>query len=204
MRRDGSTLKVNMALKGLPKFTCLPEDKGQYGPTIHILPDEHEVIAKMREAHRDAMAGRLPDFPAIEWYFHTPIDPSLRDAEGHHNAALFVQWVPYTLADGKTWAQEEARYVQHLLAICDRFAPGTSDLVIDTFTLSPPKIESHFGITGGHIHHIDNSFGFADRVPYRFGLPGLYSCSAGTHPGGAVIGSAGHNAAKAALRDLGR
>ncbi|MDB4997232.1 MAG: dependent oxidoreductase, partial [Myxococcaceae bacterium] len=37
--KDGTTFKVNMALRGLPKFTCLPEDKGQYGTTIHLLPD---------------------------------------------------------------------------------------------------------------------------------------------------------------------
>jgi phytoene dehydrogenase-like protein len=204
MARDGSTMKVNLALSSLPQFTCLPEDKGQFGPTIHLLPDEAVVMASLRKAHEEAMAGRLPEFPAIEWYFHTPIDPSLKDAQGHHNAALFVQWVPYTLADGKRWEDEEPRYVKHLLSICDRFAPGTSDRVLDTFTLSPPGIERHFGITRGHIHHVDNSFGFSDRVPYRFGRAGLYSCSAGTHPAGSVIGAAGHNAARAVLADLGR
>lgn len=204
LAKDGSTLKVNMALTGLPRFTCLPEDRGQFGPTIHLLPDEGVVMDVLRQAHRDAMSGRLPEFPAIEWYFHTPIDPSLRDAEGHHNAALFVQWVPYALASGETWDQAAPRYVKHLLSICDRFAPGMSDLVLETFTLAPPDIERHFGITRGHIHHIDNGFGFADRVPYRFGLAGLYSCSAGTHPAGSVIGAAGHNAAKAALADLGK
>lgn len=203
MLRDGSTLKVNLAMSSLPRFTCLPEDKGQFGPTIHLLPDESVVMDSIAAAHRDASRGILPEFPTIEWYFHTPIDPSLKDAEGHHNAALFVQWVPYTLADGKRWEDEEPRYVKHLLSICDRFAPGTSDRVVDTFTLSPPGIERHFGITRGHIHHVDNSFAFKDRVPYRLGRAGLYSCSAGTHPGGAVIGAAGHNAASAALADLG-
>jgi hypothetical protein len=38
--------------------------------------------------------------------------------------------------------------------------------VADTFTLTPPKIEEYFGITRGHIHHIENSFGFSDRFPY--------------------------------------
>jgi hypothetical protein len=46
-------------------------------------------------------------------------------------------------------------------------APGASSLVVDSFTLTPPVIERYFGITRGHIHHIDNSFGFADRFPYR-------------------------------------
>jgi phytoene dehydrogenase-like protein len=201
--RDGSTLKVNLALKGRPRFTCLEADRGQYGPTIHLLPDEHVALATIRRAHAEAMAGRLPEFPAIEWYFHTPIDPSLRDEAGHESAALFVQWVPYALADGRSWRDVAVPYAEHLLAICDRFAPGTSDLVADMMVLPPPAIEERFGIHRGHIHHVDNAFGFTDRAPHRFGPAGLYSCSAGTHPGGAVIGAAGHNAAKACLEDLG-
>jgi phytoene dehydrogenase-like protein len=203
MKKDGSTFKVNMALKGLPKFTCLPEDKGQYGPTIHLLPDEKDVMRSLQEGFADVQAGRLPQFPTIEWYIHTTVDPTLKDKHGHHNSALFVQWVPRTIV-GSSWEAEEAKYVQHLLSICDRFAPGTSDLVVDTFPLHPDKIEQHFGITNGHIHHVDNAYGFADRVPYAWPLSGLYSCSAGTHPAGSVIGSAGHNAAMRALKDMGR
>jgi phytoene dehydrogenase-like protein len=201
MRRDGSTFKVNLALSGLPQFTCLPEDRGQFGPTIHLMPDEDVVIDLLRSAHKDAMEGRLPDFPSIEWYFHTPIDPSLKDDHGHHNSALFVEWVPLKLADGSSWEDREAMYANQLLSICDRFAPGTSDLVVDMFPLSPAGIEKHFGITHGHIHHIDNGFGFADRVPHRLGPAGLYSASAGTHPAGSVIGAAGYIAAKALLAD---
>jgi phytoene dehydrogenase-like protein len=201
-RRDGTTFKVNLALKGLPRFTCLPEDRGQYGPTIHLLPDEQDVIATLRHGFNEVKAGRLAPFPTIEWYIHTKIDPSMKDAQGHHSSALFVQWVPYELS-ASTWEVEEERYTRHLLSICDRFAPGTSDLVVDTFVLHPKKIESHFGITRGHIHHVDNSFGFSDRLPYAQPIAGLYSCSAGTHPAGAVIGCAGHNAAQRVLRDLG-
>src|SRR3989454_1613397 len=199
--RDGTTLKVNLALRDLPRFSCLPTDRGQFGSTMHLLPDEGQVMAAMRDAFADVKAGRLPEFPTIEWYVHTTVDPSLRDAEGRHNSALFVQWVPYALR-GTTWEAEEARYVQHLLSLCDRFAPGTSDLVVDTFPLTPPKIERHFGISRGHIHHVDNSFGFADRLPYTTPVQGLYSCSAGCHPAGSVIGAAGHNAAERVIRDL--
>jgi phytoene dehydrogenase-like protein len=200
-RRDGTTMKVNLALKDLPRFTCLPENRGQFGSTMHLLPDEHEVMGAMREAFLDVKAGRLPRFPTIEWYVHTTVDPSMRDPQGHHNSALFVQWVPYELK-GTSWPAEEARYVQHLLGICDRFAPGTSSLVADVFALPPPKVEQHFGITRGHIHHVDNAFGFSDRLPYTTPVQGLYSCSAGCHPAGSVIGAAGHNAAERVLRDL--
>jgi phytoene dehydrogenase-like protein len=202
-RRDGTTLKVNLALKGLPRFTCLPEDRGQFGSTMHLLPDEPEVMRAMREAFADVRAGRLPEFPTIEWYVHTTVDPSLRDEAGHHNSALFVQWVPYELK-GTTWEAEEEKYVQHLLSICDRFAPGASALVADVFALPPHKVEQHFGITRGHIHHVDNAFGFSDRLPYATPVQGLYSCSAGCHPAGSVIGAAGHNAAERVLRDLAR
>ena len=169
---------------------------------MHLLPDEAEVLPRLKRAFAEAQAGVLPDFPTIEWYVHTTVDPSMRDPQGHHNSALFVQWVPYAL-QGTTWEAEEDRYVRRLLSLRDRFAPGTSDLVVDSFTLTPPKIEKHFGITRGHIHHVDNSFGFADRLPYATPVPGLYSASAGCHPAGSVIGAAGHNAAVSVLRDLG-
>jgi phytoene dehydrogenase-like protein len=202
-RRDGSTFKVNMALKGLPKFKCLPEDRGQFGPTIHLLPDEKDVMRHIKDGFRMVQEGRLDPFPTIEWYIHTTVDPSLKDSAGHHNSALFVQWVPYEVK-GSSWAAEEERYVKQLLSICDRFAPGTSELVVDTFALHPQKIEQHFGITRGHIHHVDNGFGFADRLPYATPVEGVYSCSAGCHPAGSIIGAAGHNAANRVLADLGR
>lgn len=201
-RRNGMTLKVNLALSGLPRFSCLPEAVGQHGTTIHLLPEE-DVIGELGRAFRDAMSGRLPEFPAIEWYIHTSVDPSLMDPAGHHNSALFVQWVPYDI-EGSTWEAEEERYVAHLLSICDRFAPGTSELVVDRFTLHPRRIEEHFGMTGGHIHHVDNTFGFADRVPVQTPIAGLYAASAGCHPGGSVIGAAGWIAATRVLRDLGK
>jgi len=202
VRRDGSTLKVNLALRDLPSFTCLPDGApSPFGATIHLLPQVPDVLDAVRRQWADVQAGRLPDFPTIEWYVHTTVDPSLRDEAGHHSAALFVQSVPYALAD-TTWDEALPGYVDHLLSICDRFAPGTSDLVADTFALPPPGIEAHFGITGGHIHHVDNAVAFADRMPYATGLDGLYACSAGCHPAGSVIGAAGHNAAQRVLRDL--
>ncbi len=202
-KMPGSTFKVNMALKSLPKFTCLPEDRGQFSSTIHLLPEEKVVINSLRESFKTVQQGRLDPFPTIEWYIHTTVDGSLKDSDGHHNSALFVQWVPYQL-EGTTWEAEEARYVKQLLSICDRFAPGTSELVADTFPLHPQKIEKHFGISYGHIHHVNNSFGFSDRLPYATPVQGVYSASAGTHPAGSVIGCGGHNAAMALLKDLGK
>ena len=199
-RAFGMSMKVNLCLDALPEFTCLPEARGQHGATIHLLPQE-EPLVELRRAFGEARAGRLPETPAIEWYIHTTLDASLQDVSGRHSAALFVQWVPYALAE-RSWEDEEARYVEHLLEVCDRFAPGTSKRVVDTFVLTPPKIESHFGLSFGHIHHVDNSVGFEERLPYSLPVEGLYACGAGCYPAGSVIGAAGHNAAKVVLDDL--
>jgi phytoene dehydrogenase-like protein len=205
MKRDGTTMKVNLAFDGLPTFSCVKKgDQGPYGPTIHILPDQKDPIGSLRRAYESVCKGELADEPTIEWYFHTPIDPSLRDAEGHHNGALFVQWVPYTLAGGKSWSDVEGAYVKKLLALCDRFAPDTSARVLEAQVLTPPKIESYFGITRGHIHHVDNGFALDQRAPYALPVAGLYQCSAGTHPAGSVLGCGGHNAANVVLKALGR
>jgi phytoene dehydrogenase-like protein len=201
-RRPGTTFKLNLALAALPRFTCLPESHGPFGPTIHLLPDEDRVAAELEAAHDAALAGRLPEFPSIEWYVHSTLDPTLSDAAGRISSALFVQWVPYALADGD-WDDRVDDYADHLLSICDRFAPGTSKLVVDRMALHPQAIERHFGMSFGHIHHIDNIFGFSDRFPHRTPIAGLYSCSAGTHPAGSVIGSAGYIAARQVLDDLG-
>jgi phytoene dehydrogenase-like protein len=126
-----------------------------------------------------------------------------RVIRGRHSAAFFVQWVPYELKN-KRWEDEEGHYIKHLLSIADQFAPGFSGSVVDVFTLTPRKIEQHFGISYGHLHHVDNTFGFGQRMPYARPITGLYSCGAGCHPAGSVIGSAGHNAAIRVLKDLAR
>jgi phytoene dehydrogenase-like protein len=198
----GTTFKVNLALDRLPTFRCLPAVCGQHQATIHLLPQGGDVIGQIRRAFDTAQAGELADFPPIEMYTHTPVDPTLQDDQGRHSAALFVQWVPYEL-NNKRWEDEEARYVAHLLSLADQFAPGFSSSVVDVFSLTPKKIEQHFGISYGHIHHVDNTFGFDQRMPYATPIAGLYSCSAGCHPAGSVIGAAGHNTAMRVLKDLG-
>src|SRR3954470_868498 len=71
VRRPGTTLKVNLALRDLPTFTCLPSDApSPFGSTIHLLPQQQPMDA-VRAMWADVQAGRLPDFPTIEWYVHT-------------------------------------------------------------------------------------------------------------------------------------
>ncbi len=201
-KRLGTTMKVNLALSRLPVFKCLPENRGQHNGTIHLLPGGTRIIDQIREGFQQVQKGRLASFPTIEWYIHTQADPSLQDPAGNHNSAFFVQWVPYKLSES-SWEAEEDRYVKHLFSIAEEFAPGFTDSVLDYSVLTPQKIEEKFGISYGHIHHVDNTFGFDQRMPYSTPIEGLFSCSAGCHPAGSVIGASGHNAANKILMELG-
>jgi phytoene dehydrogenase-like protein len=203
-RSAGQTMKVNLALSELPRFAALPEPRGQHGTTVHLLPGpaaDGSVLTAVRAAFDAAAAGRLDPLPPVEWYLHSTLDTSLQDDQGRHSSALFVQGVPHAPA-GSSWAVEKDRYVDRLLAFVEGYAPGLSRLVVDVAALSPPEIESHFGITGGNIFHVNNAVSFTDRLPYRLGVDGLYAGAAGCHPAGSVIGCAGHNAANAVLADM--
>ena len=75
--------------------------------------------------------------------------------------------------------------------------------------LSPLDLERDFGL-GGDIFHgalgLDQLFSarpMLGHADYRGPVAGLYTCGAGTHPGGGVTGAPGHNAAREVLRDLG-
>jgi phytoene dehydrogenase-like protein len=193
-------MKVNMALSRLPVFTCLPQNRGQHNSTMHLLPPEKGILQTLQKDYEGVQKGRLAQFPAIEWYIHTQLDPSLQDAGKHHSSAFFVQWVPYQL-EGSTWEQEEEGYVHHLFSIAEQFAPGFTASVVEYSSLNPQRIEEVFGISYGHIHHIDNAFGFDQRMPYKTPIEGLYACSAGCHPAGSVIGASGYNAAQRVLKD---
>jgi phytoene dehydrogenase-like protein len=200
----GQTLKVNLALSGLPRFVALPEPVGQHSTTVHLMPPpaaDGSVLSAVRAAFEAASEGRSDPLPPIEWYLHSVLDPGLRDSSGRHSSAFFVQGVPHVPA-GSSWDAEKNRYVDRLLDFAETYAPGLSSLVVDVDALAPPDIEARFGITGGNIFHVDNKISFTDRMPYRVGVDGVYAGAAGCFPAGSVIGCAGHNAAQAILADL--
>jgi phytoene dehydrogenase-like protein len=194
-------MALHLALRALPRFTSAPAafERGDFAPTIHLMPDE--VAAASSEARAAVRDGKLPASPAIAMHVHTGIDPSLRGNGRAHGATLFVN-VPRMLRES-SWDAEEPTLVKRLLATLERFAPGAGDLVEEAFVLTPSKIEAHFGARAA-THPLAETRAFGDRLPDATGVHALYSCSAAVHPGGAVVGGAGHNAAMRVLRDLGK
>ena len=150
MQRQGTTFKLNLALSDLPTFTCLPERVGQHQTTSHLLPDERDgsVLAQVRQAWDEVAAGRLADFPTMEWYFHTDAEPSLQDRQGNHSAALFVQWVPHTLASS-SWDQEPPALCRSFDLGGQPLAPDLPELIVDTLPLAPLILKSALGSPAG-------------------------------------------------------
>ncbi len=201
-RVEGTSLKMNLALRGVPSFTALPGPGPQHGATMHICPS----VEYIEHAWDDAKYGRPSRSPLIEMTMPTMYDKSLAP-EGHHIMGIFLQYAPYTLK-GTTWEAEREPYSQRILDCIEEYCPNIRDIVVNYQTLSPWDLEQRFGIAGGNIFHgemsVDQMFvmrplaGYAD---YRTPIRGLYLCGSGAHPGGGVMGAPGHNCAREILKD---
>jgi phytoene dehydrogenase-like protein len=197
--RPGGIAKLLVALGELPRFACLPEDRGQHRAATFLLPDDG--VRGLAHAFAEANAGRVPVDTPIEVIFPNAADPAIRDPDGRESASLLVPWVPYDVA-GSTWASEEERFTNALLERLEQFAPGARASVVDTVLLHPKKLETHFGVTRGQLNHVDDTILFGDRLPPTTPISGLYTCGRGCGPAAGVVGVAGLNAARRVLGDL--
>jgi len=204
-RCEGTSLKMNLALSGLPDFRALPgsEPGPQHRATMHICPS----VEYIERAWDDAKYGRPSQAPLIEMTIPTMYDPGLAP-EGHHIMGIFLQYAPFTLK-GATWDEQREPYTERILDVIEEYCPNIRSILVHRQTLTPLDLERRFGLTGGNIFHgemsLDQMFFLrpaAGWARYRTPIQGLYLCGSGAHPGGGVMGAAGHNAAREILRDL--
>jgi phytoene dehydrogenase-like protein len=201
-RVEGTSLKMNLALDGLPDFTALPGTPGpQHGATMHICPS----IDYVERAWDDAKYGRPSQNPLIEMTCPTIYDPDLAPS-GKHIMGIFLQYAPYTLR-GASWDDLREPYGDRVLDVISEYAPNVRNVVRERQVLSPLDLERRFGISGGNIFHgemsLDQMFVLrpvAGWARYRTPVRGLYLCGSGAHPGGGVMGAPGYNAAREILR----
>jgi phytoene dehydrogenase-like protein len=204
---DGTVVKVNCALSGLPRFLGVEGDGSAPGPehlgTITVSPS----IDYLERAARDAAEGRPAEEMFLEAWIQTASEPELAPP-GKHTLSVFAQYAPYALSEG-TWDERREEIGDRVLGTLERYAPGLGDLVEDRLVLGPPDLEARFGLTGGNIFHgeILPDWLFEKRPAnpwhrHRSPVPGFYLCGSGTHPGGGVCGAPGRNAARAVLADL--
>lgn len=202
-RIEGTSLKMNLALSGLPDFRALPGAPGpQHGATMHICPS----IEYVERAWDDAKYGRPSENPLLELTIPTMYDPSLAP-EGRHVMGIFLQYAPYTLK-GATWDELRDPFADRVIDLIEEYAPNIRSIIVERQVLTPLDLERRFGITGGNIFHGEMSLDqmyvmrpLAGWARYRTPIRGLFLCGSGTHPGGGVMGAPGYNAAREILKD---
>ena len=209
IKTGSGTFRMNVALAELPDFTCRPGRAfaPHHGSGIVIGPTVDYLERAYLDARRDGWSAE----PVVEMLIPSTIDDTLAPA-GQHVASLFVQHVAPRLPAGRSWAddREKEAFADIVIDTVTRHAPNFRASVIARQVLSPLDLEDRFGLVDGDIFHGQLSLdqlwaarpvlGHAD---YRTGVPGLYLCGSGAHPGGGVTGLPGRNAAREILRDLG-
>jgi phytoene dehydrogenase-like protein len=202
---EGCTVKLNVHLSELPRFTARPGPSNSCEAQPHHYGQINASLTKAewRAAFAAARRGELPEHLWCELYFQSVHDRSVVPA-GEHTMSVFAQYVPYRFASGN-WDTRRGEVRRLALNSLARFCSNIDRAVIDAQVLGPPDIEQKVGLTGGHIFQgeILPPYMWADRLTARTPMPGLYLCGACTYPGGSVIGINGRNAAMALLKDLG-
>ena len=199
-RIRGSSGKVNLALDGLPNFTCLPGDGHHLRGAMSISPS----YDYLENAYDDAKYGNFSKKPFMDVILPSVLDPEMAPP-GKHVMSCFVQYAPYNINGGWNDEKREA-FGDAVVNALAEYAPNIKDIILHRQVLTPSDLESTFGLTEGNIFHgeltIQQLFSLRPAVrwaDYTTPIRNYYQCGSGTHPGGGITGSPGEMAAKKIL-----
>jgi len=199
-RAAGTLAKVNLALSGVPPFAGPSE---WLAGRIHIGPH----MDHLERAFDHAKYGELSEHPWLDVTVPSVLDPDLAPA-GAHVMSIYAHYAPHRLR-GTDWTAAKAPLLRNVLLTLERFAPGIAALVVAADVITPAELESEYGFYGGHVYHgelapdqMATMRPLLGHARYASPVPGLYLCSAGTHPGGFMTGASGKLAAREILRSM--
>ena len=191
-RATGVVAKINLTLSGLPDFRGV-DDPAKLSGRIHIGPE----IDYLERAFDASKYGEFSREPYLDIVMPSP-----------NVMSIHAQFAPYKLKEGD-WTTRRDEFANNVIAHLEKYAPGLRDLIDTVEVITPRDLEETYGLSGGHIHHgeqsLDQFFTFRPLIgwaQYRTPIDGLYLCGAGTHPGGGVTGGPGANAAREIIKDF--
>ncbi len=198
----GCSAKVNLALDGLPEFTCLPGRGDHLRGAISISPS----VDYMERAYDQAKYGEYSSRPYMDIVIPSLTDPSVAPP-GKHVMSCFVQYAPYHLASG-TWDEKREAFGDTVIDTLSQYAPNIKNIIVGRQVVTPLDLEREWGLTEGNIFQGELSLEqlfFLRPVPgwarYRTPIKNLYMCGSATHPGGGIMGAPGRIAAMEILKD---
>ncbi len=181
-RSRGTTAKVNLALNAPLTFACRKDLSA-----VHVRTGDNLNV--LERAFDPVKYGAFSETPLLEMFLPNS-DPGTVP-NGHHVLSILVHFVPYHLRAG--WNETRREELGNaVLAVLERYAPGTGATVVAREVLTPADLESRYGLTEGHIHHGEEALdqmlvrpvtGCSD---YATPFSGLYLCGSGSRPGGGL------------------
>lgn len=190
-RAGPGTMMIHLALDSLPDWRA-GSDLQRFA-YVHLAPS-YEVMSKV---YQQATAGLLPDEPVLVVGQPTAIDPS-RAPAGRHVLWVQVRVLPYEIAGdaagiitARDWDAAKPAYVERVLDLIERYAPGLRGKILGQAAFSPPDLErANPNLVGGDSlsgsHHLDQNFLFrpvSGWSRWKTPLSGLYMVGASTWPG---------------------
>jgi phytoene dehydrogenase-like protein len=201
----GSSGKVNLALSGLPEFTCLKGDAELSRRALRGAFSISPSVEYLERAYDDAKYGEFSRNPYMDIVIGSMIDPGMAPP-GQHVMSIFVQYAPHNVTGGWTDKKRDA-FGNAVIKTLARYAPNIESLIVGKQVLTPADIERITGLTEGNIFQGElalQQLFFLRPVPawakYRTPIKGFWQCGAGTHPGGGIMGASGRLAAEEILR----
>jgi phytoene dehydrogenase-like protein len=192
---DSALLKVDWALSE-PIPWKAPE--ASRAGTVHLGAD----FDSLTDFAADLSIGRIPQDPFLLLGQMTTADPS-RSPAGTESAWAYTH-LPH---ERPLSSDEVARHAELVETVVERVAPGFRDLIVGRYVQGPAALErGDANLSGGAVN--GGTAGIHQQLVFRpvpglsrpeTPIDGLYLASASAHPGGAVHGACGANAAHAAL-----
>lgn len=203
-------IQIHLTLEALPRFTGHMDfinDTPQSYLLAYIKSPEH-----LHEAWKAYQENRVPEDPAVYFYFPSMLDPQLAP-EGKHTCTLFAHYFPADPPHGEFKAMKNEA-TENMLNVVENVAPGFRDLIIDKATFTQHYFERNFGATRGDfaqgLLHPDQMFGdrpvagwsSEEKSSYETPLQNLFMAGGGCAPGPGVTCLPGMYGAQVVLEYL--
>ena len=202
----GSSGKLNIALDDKPIWKSIPKDDPASTGDLHFT----QSIEEMEGAYDNWKDGKWSTLPYVDMCIPTLNDPTMAP-QGKHYMSVFVQYVPYNLADGGWTEEKRVQFGDHVMKRIGNYSTNFKDIVLHAEVRTPKELEAEVGLTEGNIFQGEltmDQLMFNRPIPgyaqYKSPIKNLYMCGSSTHPGGGVMGAPGANAARVILSDLGK